>query len=130
MGSEMCIRDSYKYSSATQALLLWGGWSYYINSKVSVSTGIRSGLAQGLASFFLTLIVVFLVTKLFNYFKFSLLRFVLPTVLVVSMLLTFLLTLHTIVATPEIFKTILPPLSVALIFCAFTTYKLSNQKAV
>ena len=119
----------YKYSSATQALAIWGGWSYYVNSKVSVTAGIKSGIAQGVASFFLTLIVVFLVTKVFNYFKLSLLKFSAPTLLVVSMLLTFLVTLHTAVGTPEILKTIIPPLTMAILFCAFTTYKLSNEKA-
>jgi len=119
----------YNYSSAIQALVLWGGWSYYINSKVSVSAGIKSGLAQGVASFFLTLIVVFLVTRFFNYFKISLLKFTVPTLLVVSMLLTFLVSLHTMVGTPEILKTIAPPLTMAVLFCVFTTYKLSNEKA-
>ena len=100
-----------------------------MNSKVSVTAGIKSGIAQGIASFFLTLIVVFFVTKVFNYFKLSLLKFSAPTLLVVSMLLTFLVTLHTAVGTPEILKTIIPPLTMAILFCAFTTYKLSNEKA-
>ena len=118
----------YKYSSAIQAMLLWGGWSFYINSKTSLSSGIKSGIAQGLASFCLTLIVVFLVSKLFSKIQNKVLKYIAPTLIVVSMLLTFLVTVHTLVGTPEILKTISPPLTVAVLFCLFTTYKLNNEQ--
>ena len=119
----------YKYSAATQALFIWGGWSYYVNSRVSIPSGITSGLAQGVASFCLTLIVVFLVTKIFNYFENRFFKVLLPTTIVVCILVIFLLCLHTLVGTPKILQTIAPPLLMALMFCSFTTYKLRCEKA-
>ena len=116
----------YKYSAAAQGFALWASWAFYINSKVSLSAGITAGLVQGVFSFCSTLIVIALITKLYNHFNHLLLKLVLPTCLMVLMLSFILISAHTLANTPEIFKTVAPSLFIATLFCAFTTYKLKK----
>ena len=114
----------YKYSAATQGCLIWGVWAFYINSKTSLTAGIISGLAQGLFSFIATLLVVAFLTKLFNYFTRPMVKWCLPTLIMVIVLAGVSTLIHVLVGTPEIIKTIFPSLSMATLFCGFTTYKL------
>ena len=118
----------YKYAAATQGFLLWGGWGFYVNSKISIRFGISAGLVQGIFSFVATLVVVYFLTKLFNYFDRFLFKMTLPTCLMLAALFSFSVFAHTVAQTPEILKTILPNLVVSGLFCFFTTYKLVNAK--
>ena len=119
----------YKYAAATQGLLLWGGWGFYVNSKDSIRYGISAGLVQGIFSFVATLIVVYFLTKLFNYFDHFLLKITLPICLMLTALFLFSFFAHSLAQTPEILKTILPNLVVAGLFCCFTIYKLIRAKS-
>jgi len=121
------ISNLYKYSAATQGFVLWGSWAFYINSQVSTLAGIKAGIVQGLFSFVSTLLVISILSKLYNHFKQPLLKLTLPTLLIVLTLSSILITAHTIANTPEIIKTVTPSLIVAILFCSFTTYKLTKQ---
>jgi len=118
----------YKYGAATQGFLLWGGWGFYLNSKVSFHYGVSAGLVQGIFSFVATLVVVYLLTILFNYFKRFIFKVILPTCLMLVALFSFSFLAHSAAQTPEIIKTILPNLVVSALFCGFTTYKLARGK--
>lgn len=124
--SEASIR--YKYGAAIQGLVLWSCWAFYVNSKVSISAGIRAGIVQGLFSFFATLVVIYLLTKLYNHFESSFLKIIIPPTTMILSLTTILVTAHTIAETPKLVATIAPSLIVAALFCSFTTYKLANAK--
>ena len=116
----------YKYSAAVQGFALWASWAFYINSKVSLSAGITAGIIQGVFSFCSTLIVIALITKLYNHFNQLYLKLILPTCLMMCMLSFVQISAHAIANTPEILKTVAPPLFIATLFCAFTTYKLNK----
>jgi len=119
----------YNFSAASQGFLLWGGWGFYINSKVSLQNGITSGLVQGIFSFIATLVVIEALTKLFNSFDQKFLKFTIPTLVMVTALTIFSVIAHILAGTPEILKTIAPNLFVSTLFCLFTTYKLVHGKA-
>jgi len=115
----------YKYSAATQGFVLWSVWAFYINSKVSFSAGVTSGLTQGLFSFVSTLIVISLLTRLFNYFQRPFFKLLLPPLMMTLVLMMVLVIIHNAVGTPKIVQTIAPSVVVAALFCAFTTHKLN-----
>lgn len=117
----------YNLLSAIAAFAMWGGWAYYINSGFGQSTRIVSAIAQGIASFLITLFMVRAVTWLFHRMPNAMLKLILPAVLTVSFTGTCLATLHFFVGTPRILQTIAPALTVAFLFCFYTTLKLKKQ---
>ena len=119
----------YNIGAATQGFLLWGSWGFYVNYKVSLVNGITSGLVQGIFSFIATLAVIRALTFLFNLFEMKIMKYIIPTFLMVSALIFLSIIAHTFAGTPEILKTITPNLFVSTLFCIFTTYKLINGKA-
>ncbi len=119
----------YSLTSATMACLLWGIWSYYINSRDGFTAGLISGLTQGAISFFMTLAVVVIVNKTYNSIRSELWRRILPAILAVSLLSTILILGHYLVGTPYIGRTIAPILIVTFIFCLFTTRRLASKDA-
>jgi len=119
---------SYQYGAAITGLVLWGGWAFYVNSKVSLFSGISAGLVQGVFSFTAAFVVISATTKLYNYFDQRLLKLIIPTLVMVIVFFILMLSAHTVARTPEILKTILPNLALSTLFCSFTTYKLVNAK--
>ncbi len=116
----------YNLASAIAAFVMWGGWAFYVNSRNSDSSGIVSGIAQGTASFTITLLMVHAITFLYHKFNHLLLKLVLPALLTVSVTSTCLVLIHLLVGTPHIVSTIAPALSVAFAFCLLTTFKLNR----
>ncbi len=116
--------------SAFLAFILWGGWAYFVNGSQSFRTGVVSGLAQGTASGLITLFMIRAVACCFNRLTVSLFQSILPAVLTVSFTGSCLLCLHYIIGTPHIVVTIAPALSVAFVFCLFTTLKLKQKEAM
>ena len=119
---------TYNLSSAFFAFVLWGGWSFYINTQQgSLNHGIISGLTQGICSFILTLLIAFLIEKQFNFFNHLILKLVLPPVFTVFLTGSFLVLVHHLIHTPSIVYTLTPVLSVAFLFAVFTNLKLYQQ---
>lgn len=114
----------FNFLSAILAFLLWGSWAYYVNFSVSIKNGVISGLAQGTVSLVLTFFVISLTTTLYNFFDGKLKKNILTPIIVVFLLQTLLVSIHSLIGTPNILKTTIPPLFVALFFCAYTTFKL------
>jgi len=116
----------YNLLSASLAFFIWGGWSFYIND-ASLFSRVTSGLAQGISSFIITLIMVKIITWFYFKLNFSRLRFILPAIATVFCTGSVLVTIHYVIGTPYILKTVTPALSVAFIFCLYTSYKLKYQ---
>lgn len=121
---------TYNFGSAILAFVLWGGWSFYINTQQgSLEHGLISGITQGVCSFILTLVIAFLIEKLFNYFKNTLLKLLLPPVITVILTGSFLIMVHLLIKTPSIVYTLTPVLTVAFLFAIFTNVKLYKQRS-
>ena len=118
----------YNLASAFLAFILWGAWAYYINGGYGLKTRIVSGIAQGTASFMITLFMIHTVTWLFYHLSNAYLQLILPAMLTVIFTGSCLAFIHYFVGTPNIVYTITPALSVAFIFCLFTTFKLKRVK--
>jgi hypothetical protein len=116
----------FNYASAAGAFLLWGGWAYYVNGP-GTSAGLLSGLAQGAFSFVMTLVLVYLVAYLREYFSTSGTRLLLPPLLTVTATTGLLVLVHLSIHTPQLLATIFPAATVALVFTFVTSYKLHQS---
>lgn len=116
--------DAYKLGSALAAFLLWGGWAWYVNGADSEWNTLLAALAQGTSSFLITLVLVALVTRLYNAFEHPFARLWLPALVLVVLSSSLLLLVHLWVGTEELLYTILPPSTVAFMFSLFTTIKM------
>lgn len=118
----------YNFLSAFFALMLWGCWSFYVNNQqAGFEAGLISGIAQGICSFLITLFMTFLIEKQFNFYRSNLAKLMLPPIITVLFTGSCLITVHLLIHTPDIVKTISPALTVALIFAFFTNIKLYKQ---
>lgn len=118
----------YHFLSAFFALTLWGSWSFYVNNQIAgIKSGLISGVAQGICSFLITLFMTFFIEKQFNFYHQSWAKFLLPPVITIFITGSCLITVHLLIHTPNIIKTISPALTVALIFAFFTNIKLYKQ---
>ena len=114
------IDNSFKYSSSFIAFFIWGSWAYFINHNII------SALAQGTASFVITLILIRSVTWLFYSLPKNFFRTILPALITISCTGSALVLIHFLVGTQRVFFTILPPITVAAIFCFYVTLKLQR----
>ena len=105
---------------------MWGGWAFYVNQQEGLGVGIRSAVTQGIASFLITLVMVRIVSWWFNRIRHRILRILLPGILTVCLTGTCLYLIHLMVGTPSIIQTITPALSVAFLFCLYTSIKLNQ----
>lgn len=118
----------YNFLSAFFAFLLWGSWSFYINmSQGSLKAGIISGLAQGICSFIITLVITHLIEKQFNFYQVQGVKLLLPPICTVLFTGSILVLVHHLIQTPNILKTVAPALTVAFIFAFVTNLKLYKQ---
>jgi len=99
------------------AFLLWGGWAAYSNYTYGLETAAGIGLSQGIASLCTTLVLAFLIAQLFQFFTLPFAKRWLPTMLTVGLSASLLYTLHSLLATPNLLQTILPPIVVAMFYC-------------
>ena len=117
---------SNRYFSAAIAFLLWGGWAFFVNRETSNYDGLIAALSQGCASFIITLLMVHSIRLLRKLFNKSLTKLFLPAIITVCFTGSCLFVVHKLASTANIFTTILPALSVAFVFCVFTSYQLSH----
>lgn len=118
----------YKYGSATQGLIFWGCWAFYVNSDDSFWAGFKAGLVQGLFSFLATLVIISALTQLYNYFDRPLNRNILPSIIILLCYTAIIVGSHLIAKTPNILLTVMPSIAIVAIFCSITTYKLASSK--
>jgi hypothetical protein len=116
----------YDWSAALLAFVVWGGWAYYVNRPAGLTIGLTSGVAQGTVSMLMTFMMIRAVTFIFRRLANRLLQLVLPTIVTVGTAACFLVLVHARVGTPNIFWTIFPSLSMAVPFCAYTSFRLRS----
>jgi len=115
---------TFNMLSALMAFLLWGSWSYYINDNNTDYSGIISGLTQGTASLMITLFMLRFVTYLYHQYQHPVAKQLMPAIVTVSITSLCLVSIHTLIDTPNILYTVAPALSVAFVFCLYTAFKL------
>ncbi len=117
--------------SAILAFVLWGGWAYVVNGGANTETvrgaPLAAAITQGCGSFIATLIMVRLVSWLYNLLPVTFMRMILPAIITATITGSCLATAHAIVGTPEIIRTIAPALIVAFCFNLYTTFKLQDS---
>lgn len=116
---------SYDCLSAVFAFILWGTWAYLMN--IDSDNNLISTFSQGAASFIITLIMIKIIKYFYNLFPERKLFFLLPSIITVSITSSFLVGIHVIVHTENIFFTVLPTVIVAFLFALYTTRKISTQ---
>jgi len=118
--------------SAGAAFLLWGGWAFYVNSQVSLSSGLISGVAQGLSSFVMTLVMVRSIEFWMTKFEGKIQEIAWPVLITTASSACVLIIVHSLARTPDIITTIVPTLAVAFLFCiaaAFNSHKTIVKKS-
>jgi len=117
----------YDWGAALLAFLVWGGWAFYVNQPAGLAVGLTSGAAQGTVSMLMTFVMIKAVTLIFRHLSNRVLQLTLPTILTIGAAAGFLVLVHSQVGTPNIFWTIFPSLSMAVSFCAYTSYQLQSS---
>lgn len=115
--------------SAITALLLWGGWAYWINRAAPVDARLLSSVAQGLASFTITLIMATSVAFFYRKFRHNSARCWLPPLLTCALTSIGLFVLHSLIGTLHIMPTIAPAITVGLLFCFIANGRLHLQES-
>jgi len=117
----------YNLLSAVIAFILWGSWAFFANSGHGGAAQLSAFITQGSASFVITLVMTRFVAMLFSRIHHYRVRAVIPAAVTVSVTGTLLITVHYLAGTPEVIATVSPALSVAFLYCLYTTYKLQQQ---
>jgi ABC-type antimicrobial peptide transport system permease subunit len=117
----------YNYTSALLAFVLWSLWAYFIN--VKSSNVMVSALAQGVASFVITLIMIKLLVYFYRLFPKGGWYFIVPSLATVGMTSSFVLFIHFMVHTKNILYTVLPTVIVAFLFALYTTKKIIEEES-
>lgn len=125
------IRTTRRFNliSASLAFLLWSTWAYFVNRDASGTEGappIVSGIVQGVGSFCFTLLMVQIVTWLYQRLRNNPLHMILPALITAAFTGTGLFIAHTLAGTANVARTIAPALIVAFGFNLFTTFKLRS----
>lgn len=119
---------TYKIISAILAFLLWALWAYFVN--IDSSNRLLSAFGQGIASFIITLIMIRIIEYFYNLLPKNGLYFFLPSLITVFITSSFVVFMHIIIKTSNIFITVLPTVIVALAFSIYTTYKIKGNSNV
>lgn len=109
------------------AFIIWGGWALLANWHSDPAHAAMAGVLQGTFSGVLTLLMALAVTALFRRLPDNLLRVLLPALLIVSVSFTLLYLLHSWHQTPALWKTIIPPSSMAFAYCVFLSLRLHRE---
>ncbi|WP_271272465.1 hypothetical protein [Aliamphritea hakodatensis] len=117
-------QSAYRLLAASSAFILWGSWAWYINARQDSASGLKAALVQGSASFIITLLMVHMVNWIFRRQHRPFSQLFIPPLVTVSVTGTALVSIHYLMATPDILRTVFPALAVAFLFCLFTALKL------
>ncbi len=117
-----------RFAAPMLALILWGLWAFFSNAQHGLSSGLKAGLIQGTASFLITIYLKFSVVSLASRFSAEPLRFIIPPTLTVVTTGSALLLIHHGLHTPEIARTITPPIIVATLYCFYLSYQMNRVK--
>lgn len=117
-----------RFAAPMLAFILWGLWAFFSNAEHGLSSGLKAGLIQGTASFVITIYLKFSVIGLASRFSAKLWRYVIPPTLTVMTTASVLVLIHRGLHTPEMARTITPPIIVATLYCFYLSYQLNHVK--
>lgn len=123
-------RKSEKLLAAGLAFILWGGWALLVNWSAGVSSASIAALIQGSTSFAVTLLMAAAVTWQARRISRPVYRVLVPPLVIVSMTGTFLFLVHSLGQTPDLWKTILPPTTIAFCYCLFLTIQIQREASL
>ena len=116
---------TYRIVSIAGAFLLWSSWAYLVNDS-ELQQKIVSAIAQGAVSATATSLIIKslkILSKKFNFF-------IIPSLIVTSITTATGIAIHKIIGTPQIFWTLFPAVSTALIYSLFTSYKFQKNSTM
>ncbi len=120
----------YDILSASIAFVLWGLWAYIVNIGKGASSPYFYAIVQGMFSFAMTIVIV----RVLHYFWLKMqglpLADLAPVVFTVFLTGTVLVLIHLLIATPNLFATVMAPLTVSFLFCMFTVKKFKKSKDI
>lgn len=115
--------------SVPGAGLIWGTWAYFSNIHGhTAEVALKAAITQGVYSSVMTLYMVFSVYFFWTKTKHTRLAKVWPTILTVGHTACLLILAHTLNHTPNILRTVLPPITVTTLFCLFLTAQYSKAE--
>lgn len=123
-------RTSGKLLAASLAFALWGGWALVVNRQAGWQPALLACLLQGTISFVITLIMAAAVTWQVRQLSTTVGKVLVPPLLTVSVTGSFLYAVHTLVHTPDVWPTIIPPSTVALFYCLFLSIQIQRQASL
>lgn len=115
------------YAHVAGAFLLMGGWAVFANWAHPMPAPILAGLVQGVLSGLITLglkrMLEVVVARLPG-----VAGLVLPPVTACALSILILSTIHSLAGTPEIWRTLMVPTTVATCYAALYTYRLWSRR--
>lgn len=114
--------------AAALAFALWGGWALLANWSSDPQHALIAGLLQGTASALMTLVMAIAAKALFYRLPAGAPRLLLPAVLIVSASFTLLYLVHSWHQTHALWQTIVPPTSLAFIYCLFLCLRQQREQ--
>jgi hypothetical protein len=99
----------------------YGGWAAFANVKHGARAAVAAGCTQGLMSFTVTTFMTLAMGSVFRRLPSGGLRLLLTALGPCSLVLVLMATIHDLVGTPEILRTILPSAIVGYTYCGMYT---------
>ena len=116
------LRNKSNIISVPGAGLLWGTWAYFSNIQGHpTEVALKAAITQGVYSSVMTLYMVFSVYFFWTKTKHTRLAKIWPTILTAGHTGCLLVLAHTLNHTPNILRTVCPPIAVTTLFCLFLT---------
>lgn len=128
------MSDPSPPTSLRRSLLLAGGtgllyacWAFYANASHGAYLAGRAALAQSLITFTLTLSMTLVLERIHPLASTPSRRVAAATVGGVGAACALSLTLHTLSGTPELLRTMLPPMSIGATYCLLSAIRLERR---
>ncbi len=102
------IKQKLFHFAPLLAAVIFGSWAAYVNSEYGLLVLVRSGLGQGVYALFSTWIVTRTGANVFSFVGGGAYGLVVAFVATFLVMISFPLTIHHALGTPEIFNAILP----------------------
>lgn len=106
------------------AMLLWGGWAFFINYSFGVTHAVTAATAQGLGSFLITMTLTAIVMFFYRRIKRQPFKWIVPPIAAMTIVGGSLVAGHMVAHTAALVATALPPLSLGFFYCSYCVFKM------
>lgn len=118
---------AYTLGSVVGAAIFYGAWAAWMNSAAGAGAATRAALVQATSSAIMTMLVLIVLTALYNALPKGRAWFPVPALLTVGGAGTIVSGAHLLAGTPEVVRTVALPMSLGLIYCLVTTARLRQR---